>query len=132
MVSCQKDDEQFLVVDEVEVLMDTELSQKKATSGTGVVKSCRYIPLKVTINAGGYSGCDLFQKMIEKRDELSSKIDGETGCPMYNIPNITYFQCSLMNSATYTEHWQKLSNCGGKNWCPGSDTLDLDLDTDLH
>jgi len=123
IISCQNDDQELQEIEQIEVNSKALRALKPANK----VNVCLYKSWPVTFIAGPYSGCELYEKMNEKREELSKLIDSN-GCPIYKIPPIIYFQCFSMNDSFYVEHWEKLiKDCGDGIPCEGEETNQIDL-----
>lgn len=129
MISCQKDDQELLEVEQFE----TNNKALKALRPLNPISNCTYVPIQIKFIAGSYSGCELYEKMNEKRNELSLIIDEETGCPKYNIPQVDYFNCDYMNNSFYVENWKILAKlyCGGNYPCTDSNGNPYEPDSDF-
>ncbi len=118
MISCQKDDQELQKIEQLE----TSNKALRALRPLNPTDNCIYVPIQIRFISGSYSGCELYEKMNEKRNELSLMIDEETGCPIYDIPHIDYFNCDYMDDSFYVENWKILLGyyCGGNYPCTDS------------
>lgn len=72
--------------------------------------NCDYRTHTVTFDAGNKSGCDILDWIVQTRTSYALIIDPTSGCPMYRIPEINYFNCYLMQQgAPIVEVWEKLA-----------------------
>lgn len=131
ITSCQKDDDEFLDFEKTKTNNKSVIGFQAENQSV----NCTYIYLTAVIKAGSYSGCELFDKMNEKKEEYSQEIEPGTGCPVYLIPDTQIFNCMYMDELVYIEQWKMLASygtCGGNFGCPGSETRDIELDDDFN